>query len=358
MRLEPERFKARWMLRLGLNLWTGVLPPEVEISPFTDRSWMTQRLRFLFDALPGLFEHQQSAIFRKTTDAYAWMCHGCFRAASAFPHAFPACVERMERALRGETNIFEPDIVALADLLTVNFEDGSCGLNRFRPAQAEVLREAESSVRSGAYEHFLTPGGREKFAAYQRFLEESTAFRREWAGLKELFQDPARRWPDLLVRGLLRRDPIPERNWQPERGSTLDDEKARFRAVFSIFCWKWFLWAMDGDQPLLMKPSVNVTALGTQIFIPGYMSLDAKRDLDLAAISRLHKARGVLRGNVAKERVREWASAPGLSRKEILANIRHELPHFSERQVRRWLKDPCADKFVSKDALHGSNSLP
>lgn len=260
----------------------------------------------------------------------------------------------MEKALRGRISLFEPDVVALADLLTVPFDDGACGLNRFSPKHPELLREGEASTRAGTYEAFLTPGGTEKFSAYQRFLEESAQFRREWADLNSLFQNPARRWPDLLVRGLLRREPIPERNWKPEVGPALDDEKVRFRSVFSIFCWKWFLWAMDGDQPLLMKPSVNVTALGTQIFIPGYMSLDAKRDLDLAAISRLHKARGVLRENVDKERVREWAGASGLTRKEALAKIRREFPHIEERQVRRWLAKPCADIIVPKDDLQDS----
>ena len=52
---------------------------------------------------------------------------------------------------------------------------------------------------------------------------------------------------------------------------------------------------MHGDEPLLMKPSVVFTPLGTQIFIPGYLSLDAKRDLDFKRINTLHKARGLPR---------------------------------------------------------------
>ncbi len=52
---------------------------------------------------------------------------------------------------------------------------------------------------------------------------------------------------------------------------------------------------MRGDEPLLMKPSVVFTPLGTQIFIPGYLSLDAKRDLDFKRINTLHKARGLPR---------------------------------------------------------------
>jgi hypothetical protein len=52
---------------------------------------------------------------------------------------------------------------------------------------------------------------------------------------------------------------------------------------------------MKKNMPLLLKPSVVFTPLGTQIFVPGFLSFDAKRDLDLGLVSRLHRARGILR---------------------------------------------------------------
>ena len=48
-----------------------------------------------------------------------------------------------------------------------------------------------------------------------------------------------------------------------------------------------------------MKPSVNITPLGTQIFIPGYISYDAKRDFNHGKISRLHKAKGTQKQGLA-----------------------------------------------------------
>jgi hypothetical protein len=48
------------------------------------------------------------------------------------------------------------------------------------------------------------------------------------------------------------------------------------------------MWALG-------RASVVFTPLGTQIFIPGYMSLDPKRDFDFARIGQLHRARGVAR---------------------------------------------------------------
>ena len=52
---------------------------------------------------------------------------------------------------------------------------------------------------------------------------------------------------------------------------------------------------MEGDHPLLLKTSVVFTPHGTQVFIPGYLSFDPKRDLDFTRVMRLHRARGIPR---------------------------------------------------------------
>jgi hypothetical protein len=358
--VEPARFRKEWLNRFGITEWSGRLPAETQVSPVIDRFWLAQRVDYLFNRLPQRLVDRHSETFLKASQTYGWICFASYQAGSAFPHVFPSFLDRLEDALedRNGGNLFSPDIAAIVELLSVSFEDGTCGLNRFRMTDPDELRLGETAVRSGTYETFLTPSGVEKFSSFQRMVGESQQFRREWSQLKQLFRDPAQRWPDLLVRGMLRRDLIPERNWMPEASFSLDDEKTQFRAVFAVFCWKWFLWAMNGDEPLLMKPSVNVTALGTQIFIPGYMSLDAKRDLDLSAVSRLHKARGVHRENVDKVRVREMADTRGVSRKELLARIAREMPHLQDRQVRRWLADPCADKIVTENDLGSSAETP
>ena len=50
---------------------------------------------------------------------------------------------------------------------------------------------------------------------------------------------------------------------------------------------------MQGDRPLLLKLTANLTPFGTMILIPSYWSFDPKRDLNWHAITSLHKARGV-----------------------------------------------------------------
>jgi len=67
----------------------------------------------------------------------------------------------------------------------------------------------------------------------------------------------------------------------------------RFHAVFDVFCQRWHLYGMRGDQPLLLKLTANLTPFGTMIFIPAYWSFDPKRDLNWRAITALHKAREV-----------------------------------------------------------------
>jgi hypothetical protein len=52
---------------------------------------------------------------------------------------------------------------------------------------------------------------------------------------------------------------------------------------------------MEGNRPLLLKLTVNLTPFGTMILIPGYWSFDPKRDLNWKAITALHRARGVQR---------------------------------------------------------------
>ena len=50
---------------------------------------------------------------------------------------------------------------------------------------------------------------------------------------------------------------------------------------------------MREDEPLVEKLTCTLTPYGTQIFIPGYWSLDAARDVNWRQIQRLHKARGI-----------------------------------------------------------------
>jgi hypothetical protein len=86
-----------------------------------------------------------------------------------------------------------------------------------------------------------------------------------------------------------------ERNFRKDWEFKKSTQKERFRMVFDAFCYRWRLYGMEGDKPLLLKLSVNPTAHGLMIVIPSYLSLDGRRDVNWPAINELHMARGVLR---------------------------------------------------------------
>jgi len=127
-----------------------------------------------------------------------------------------------------------------------------------------------------------------KYEEYEDALRRSEEFQADWQQIKDSFPEQA------LDKKTIRRTLILERNWERD-GARFENVSQSFQAVFDLFCWKYYLWAMEGDQPQLLKASVVFTPLGTQIFIPGYLSFDSKRDLDFGKVAKLHRARGVPR---------------------------------------------------------------
>jgi len=86
---------------------------------------------------------------------------------------------------------------------------------------------------------------------------------------------------------------LPERNWQRPTHPDLSVTVERFQVAFDLFCWKWFLYGMRDDDPLVEKLTYTLTPYGTQIFIPGYWNFDPARDINWNSVTRLHRARGL-----------------------------------------------------------------
>jgi hypothetical protein len=328
-------FKALWLKRFEIPDWPTTVANGR--SPLVDLAFLPNALDFLFKELPERLDAHDENVVRGIADAFGWICLALWQGTSPFPHPLPQCAQRLMEVLNGNLTPIPADILAIAGMIQSHYADGECGLNRLILDDAHAIAAHETAVRIGRFEDYLTKEGEQKFKDYQKHLETSRAFAADWALLKQLFRNPQERWPDLVIERKLRRPLIPERNWEQHATWAFDDEREQFRVAFSIFCWKWFLWAMDGDRPLLMKPSVNVTPYGTQIFVPGYMSLDLKRDLDLSAISRLHKARGVQRQSIMRNQVRALASTARGEGRSALTAVRQAFPDIEDRQLRRWL---------------------
>jgi hypothetical protein len=129
----------------------------------------------------------------------------------------------------------------------------------------------------------------------------------------------------------------------------------RFHSVFDVFCQRWNLYGMEGDKPLLLKLTANLTPHGTMIFVPAYWSFDPKRDINWKAITKLHRARGVtkqgaklstnqrLQREEARHARRWWAAAKrnGLKGEARKSWVMQKLKWDSrndERTLRRLLK--------------------
>lgn len=288
---------------------------------------------FLFAELPKLLKAQVEPELDQLAEAFAWVCFSFWQCESAFP-GFP---ENYALFLRDEmtkpTKNRNAGAIALAELLAPAAsragEDGRCGFNRLTLSDPAVIRESEALMHEGRYEFYLK--AREKYAEYECYLEHSPEFRTDWERVKVCFAD------QLRQHDIVRRSLIPERNWERGPGAEFGDAAKRFQAVFDLFCWKYYLWGMKGDLPLLLKTSVVFTPYGTQLFIPGYLSFDPKRDLDFSKVTRLHRARGISR------------QGPGFSvgRRE-LAELRRRAQAADRDARRRGLKGEARYRLVSE----------
>lgn len=281
-------FAATWLNRFGLPKtgWRSKVTVHLKALPFVDSTEARPLIEFLFGKVPKILAKDDDQNVGLLAEAFAWCCYAFWQCGSAFP-AFP---ENYAIYLRKALTAQTPDQVAifLAKMLVeFNAKEGRCGFNRLELADAGLIRESEALVHEGRYEFYLR--AQEKYEEYFFYLEQSEEFRKEWALLKETF-------PTAIVgKKVINRSLMPERNWVRGPGAIFDGEAKRFQALFDLFCWKYFLWGMEGDRPLLLKTSVVFTPYGTQLFIPGYLSLDPKRDLDFSKVTRLHRARGIAR---------------------------------------------------------------
>lgn len=164
---------------------------------------------------------------------------------------------------------------------------------RVLPSNEEqnAVAEYERLVERGRYEEWQKAEARKKFLGERRRLLRDPAFKDEWLELKRLFKSAEPRLGD----GIIRRTMVQERNFRTNWEFLPDDKVRRFQIAFDAFCHRWRLYGMEGDKPLLLKLTVNLTAHGTMIVLPAFWSFDRRRDLQWDVIMELHKARGVRR---------------------------------------------------------------
>jgi len=210
------------------------------------------------------------------------------------------------------------------------------------PASEQIVTGSmEKDIEKGRYDQILKQ--RAKFNEGEQVLLEDAGLREFWNKIKARF-DIAK---FQNARGVARRRVTGERNFREGWGFKWADEQGRFQEFLDALCYRWNLYGMEKDQPLLMKVTVNPTAHGTLIFIPRNISFDPRRDLDWRLIARLHRCRikrkqgpklsaiRMEKLDEAKEAKRLWAEAGKKGKK---GNARYD--YVRERMKR----DPRADQ--------------
>ncbi len=291
--MQTPPFQTRWLTRFDLPSkgWQKLLAPRLTETerPFCDAKTAEPLLRFLFGELPKLLKKDSSQETAELAEAFGWACFAFWQCGSAFPSFPENYAASLHKALSQPVDQRDPATLVLVRLLLSSQDqrEGRCGFNQLALNKPEIIRESERLIHEGRYEDYLK--AQEKYDEYETQLGFSAEFRDDWQSLKTCFAD------QLRGKKIIHRTLIPERNWERGPGAQFDDAEQSFQAVFDLFCWKYYLWAMEGDRPLLLKASVVFTPLGTQIFIPGYLSFDGRRDLDFKKVASLHRARGITR---------------------------------------------------------------
>lgn len=311
---------------------------------FANQEWITALLRFRDETLPMLTRggenKKQAALFAEFLDM-------ALQGNSVHPSDPLQLAEAAKEALRGKK--IPKALKVLEQLLVGDDLSQRSGNNALKFARPELVVAHEHQRRTGGFKvAYKAPI---KYSGYRKQVLDSKEFWADWALLKGAFKVEDHQ----DANGIVRRSPNPEYNWRRPETMELDREATAFRVAFDFFCWKWFLWGMKRDEPLVEQLFYAITPYGTQIFIPGYWSLDAARDIHWDAIKQLHASRGVPRQGKKLDRnrklhlkqlrqlVRANAEAKrrgirGANRYALLKKAAGLVPETDDAQVRRLLR--------------------
>lgn len=218
-----------------------------------------------------------------------------------------------------------------------------------------TIADHEHEVEKGQYEWIIKPNARLKFDAKQAGIRNNSKFRNQWKKLKAMFNIDT----SGSKKRVLRRRMVQERSFRHDWDFVATDRKALFKTAFDAFCHRWNLYGMEGDEPLVLKLSVNITPHGTMIVIPAFWSFDRTRDLEWSKIMKLHRSRIAIRGGpvlsmsrierqrLAEKTLRVWQKLKrrGLKGDELSRQIKKELglsSSFTDREIRRLKKEAGA----------------
>ncbi len=162
-------------------------------------------------------------------------------------------VQFMLTSAPAEAALVEP----LLDLLISEPAKPETGVNFEEASDLARVIESEHQRREGVAEQGWK--ARDKFDLHRQEVIESPRFKHDWDSMKRHFD--IQKFRDS--RGIIRRSPLAERNWQRPTQVALDVTRDRFQVAFDFFCWKWFLYGMTwgGGRTAGRKADVHPHAL-------------------------------------------------------------------------------------------------
>jgi hypothetical protein len=260
------------------------------LLPFADRTALADLLLFRYTKLPqisGQTRADGDAQRLRLCSLFEFLVDMALQGNSVFPqnpaHIAQQARQALETPIRGD-QFFD----VLLDLL-ISKDGLTCqpGFNFAQVADLKEIVQYEHGRQSGSPEWCWR--AKHKYELFAAEVKQTPEFHDDWKLISTSFKLDRYRDPQ----GIIRRSPLIEGNWRKPSFSDLRNEDNRFQVAFDFFCWKWFLYGMEGEEPLVQKLAVTLTPYGTQIFIPGFWSLDPARDINWAKVTRLHRARGI-----------------------------------------------------------------
>ena len=304
--LDPEVADALWKTIPAFHMrdrsrWDGVIKrsknkrlvaglKRLSVMPFRNFEESATLLKFCLKEMPQV-EAQCEA---KNDSPKKQLCAllrsfvvMALQGRSLYPYDPIALGTRVLRIING-TSRCSKQFKLLADVLT-DPNDGTprAGWNTVVSKSSRRLIEHETELGLHWFDGFVA--AKHKLNEYCEKVTRNRQFREDWQNIKSSFQVASYQGAFGVIWPSWNKDTAAPATLNP------DTEIGRFFVVFDFFCWKWFLSGMCDDTAFVETPRYRLTPVGTEIFIPGYLSLDAHRDVLWKRVLELHRARGVPR---------------------------------------------------------------
>lgn len=282
---------------------------------FADHQDLTDHVIFNYTKLPEVcqyLQHIRNPYGLRLCALFQFLIKMATQGNSVFPGNPTRLAERVREVIQdavnnGPSHPTDTFLDLLADLFVgepVEFRDGKL---KYRAKSGANFDEVSDPNSIALWEHQYAHGKIDeaicqsfKYRDHERKVS-NREFRADWNAIRRCFQVDQFQHEGRILRSGFRAvnskqiaDPVDVK------------ERQQFHATFDFFCWKWFLRGMEGNRPLVEGIRYKLTPFGTQIFIPGYWSVDFKKDsLWKKTLAKLHKARGVTRQGEGLADIRE-----------------------------------------------------